>query len=69
MMFKEMKVIVPQALEYPLNHDDDGYHPIDERNHYTEVLQKIFGEQRGAEMGVVDIKFKGEFLILSVIEY
>jgi len=60
------KVIVPIVNKYPFEMGDEEFHPIDARNHYQEILVKLFGE-KGHEMAVVDITFKGNFLILDVI--
>lgn len=66
-MFKNTKkVILPIVLKYPFEMGDEEFHPIDARNHYQEILVKVFGE-KGYEMAVVDIMFKGNFLVLEVI--
>ena len=63
---KTRKVTVPLAVKYPYTIDDDEYHPIDEKFHYENLLGKLFGEE-GHEMQIVDIKIKGNFLVLEVI--
>ena len=45
---------------------DDEWHPIDEKNHYQDILVKVFGEE-GWEMAIVDITVEGNFLVLDVI--
>lgn len=60
------KIYVPIAVKFPFKMGDDEWHPIDERNHYQDVLIKLFGEE-GGELAIVDIEEKGNILILSVI--
>lgn len=65
-MFKNAKkVILPIVLKYPFEMGDEEFHPTDAKNHYQEILVKVFGE-KGYEMAVVDIML-GNFLVLEVI--
>lgn len=61
------KIIVPSVMKFPFEMGDDEWHPIDERNHYQEILIKILGEEKGIESAIVDITFDGNFIILEII--
>lgn len=60
------KITVPMIMKYPFEFGDDEFHPTDAKLHYQDVLVKVLGE-KGYEMAVVDITFKGNFLVLDVI--
>ena len=60
------KIKIPKIMKFPFEQGDVEWHPIDERNHYQEILVNILGE-KGWELAVVDIKEDGNFLILEVI--
>ena len=62
------KIEIQKSEMYPYEMGDEEFHPIDEKNHYCEILQKMFGEQRGYKMAVVDIEIINDKVILSVIE-
>ena len=64
---KVEKVVIPSVMKFPFEMGDDEWHPIDERNHYQEILIKIFGEEKGIESAIVDITFDGDFIILDVV--
>ena len=62
------KIVLPEAVKYPFEMGDEEFHPTDFKFHYEEILMKLLGEQRGCEARIVDVEFKGNFVVLTIEE-
>ena len=60
------KIYLPKVLEYDC--DPEMWQPTDEKIYYQEILGKIFGEQEGYELKIVDIYTNSKFLVIEVID-